>query len=222
MHNRSILMKLTILPLIGVAASASMSGQTAEPNADATTTRTQAVGHYVPANGRGNDTISFTFSGGSFTSYGCKPVDPTYWMAGRGGTVTINFAEPEDDPSFRVWGMNTDDTAAISVNGTAYPLTMETASYGTKVVCGTSPGPDGVSFAGGLLTGSNTPSQGNYSYQDIRLNAPGVRAITIEGRSGAGWGFTGASVYRMMTVPPPIVRQPELPGGQMETGGRGE
>lgn len=157
--------------------------------------------HYIPATVQGNDTVTFELAGGAFKSYGCKPVDPTYWMAGQGCSVTIVFARPETNPSFRVWGMNTDDTASVSVDGVSYPLTTESGSYRTKVVCGTSPGPDGVSFANGLLVGVNTPSEGNYSYQDIQLNAVSVSSITITGLKGAGWGFAGISVHRTATAP---------------------
>lgn len=157
--------------------------------------------YYIPATTQRNDTVAFELAGGAFKSYGCKPVDPTYWMAGQGCSVTITFARPETNPSFRVWGMNTDDTASVSVNGASYPLTMESASYRTKVVCGTSPGPNGVLFANGFLVGANTPSEANYSYQDIQLNAVGVSSITIAGLKGAGWGFAGISVYRTATAP---------------------
>jgi hypothetical protein len=113
--------------------------------------RLHAQCQYIPATSTSSDVLSYTLSGGKFESYGCKPIDPSYWLSDLtgGGTVTATFATPQPNPSFRVWGMNDDDTAAISVNGTYYPLTASTASYGRKVICGLSPGPDGVTFAHG-------------------------------------------------------------------------
>ena len=97
-------------------------------------------------------------------------------------------------PVVTIWGMNTDDTASVAVNGTAYPLDASSASLAPKVVCGLSPGPDGVAFINGMIAGANTPSQGNYSYQDVTVEKPGVVSIQITGLTGAGWGFAGASV----------------------------
>jgi hypothetical protein len=151
--------------------------------------------HYVPSTSTSTDTLSYVFSGGTFASYGCAPIDPTYWISGSGNTVTINFVHPQSNPSIRVWGMNTDDVASISINDVSYPLTSSSASYDTKVVCGVSPGPDGVIFSGGNLTGANDNVQANYSYQNVRFKTQNVTSITVTGLSGAGWGFAGASVY---------------------------
>ena len=137
------------------------------------------------------ETVQFELSGGSLQSYGCKPIDPSYWISGSGSVVTIIYREKQNQPTFRVWGMNTDDAAGISVNGSDYPLSISTASYTTKITCGTSPGTEGITFQEGLLVGVNTPSQGNYSYQDITLNAINVKTLTIRGLRGAGWGFCG-------------------------------
>ena len=95
--------------------------------------------------------------------------------------------------------MNDDDSASVLVNGERYPFTSASASYGLKVVCGTTPGPDGVLFSAGNLVGANTPGEANFSYQDLQLKAVNVTSITVTGLKGAGWGFAGASVYR--TVP---------------------
>ena len=138
--------------------------------------------------------LTFTYAGGSMASYGCAPIDPTYWMSGAGMSATVTFAQPQKNPSIRVWGMNTDDTASIAVNGAAYSLGATSATLAPKVVCGLSPGPDGVEFVNGTLAGANTPGEGNYSYQDITLNAAAVQSVKITGLSGAGWGFVGASV----------------------------
>jgi hypothetical protein len=147
--------------------------------------------HFIPSTSTATDTLSYSFSGGSFQSYGCAPIDPNYWISGSGTSVTVTFVNPEAYPSVRVWGMNDDDSAAILVNSVSYPLNSSTASYTPKVVCGTSPGPDGVIFANGKLVGANTNSEGNYSYQDIMIGATSVNTITINGISGAGWGFAG-------------------------------
>jgi hypothetical protein len=151
---------------------------------------------YIPASSTSSDILTYTLSGGTFASYGCKPIDPTYWvsMLTGGGTITVAFAVPASNPSIRVWGMNDDDTAAVSVDGTYYPLTSSSASYGRKVVCGTSPGPGGVSFADGKLVGVNSNSDANYSYQDITIRKSNVSTIVITAESGKGWGFAGVSV----------------------------
>ena len=115
-------------------------------------------------------------------------------MSGAGMSATVTFTQPMERPAIRVWGMNTDDTASVTVNDAAYPLDTTSATPGTKVVCGQSPGPDGVAFVGGTLAGANTPAEGNYSYQDVKLNATGVQSIKITGLSGAGWGFVGVTV----------------------------
>lgn len=138
--------------------------------------------------------LTFTGSGGSLQSYGCAPIDPTYWMAGANMAMTVTFAQPQDRPAIRVWGMNTDDTASIQVNGAAYTLDATTASLAPKVTCGVSPGPDGVAFVAGNLAGANTPSDGNFSYQDVTIEHAAVSSITITSLTGAGWGFAGASV----------------------------
>jgi predicted small lipoprotein YifL len=135
--------------------------------------------------------LAYTFTGGTFASFGCAPIDPTYWMSGSGMSVTIAFAVPQASPSIRVWGLNTDDTASVAVNGTAYSLDATSASLAPKVVCGLSPGNDGVAFVGGSLTGANTPAQGNFSYQDITLQTTGVTSLRLTGVTGAGWGFEG-------------------------------
>lgn len=150
--------------------------------------------HYIPSTSTNTDTLSYSFSGGSFQSYGCAPIDPTYWLSGNGNTITVTFVTPQYYPSIRVWGMNDDDSAAVSVNSASYPLNSSSASYDPKVVCGLSPGPDGVVFANGKLVGANTNGDGNYSYQDVYLHASNVTTITITGVSGAGWGFAGVSV----------------------------
>ncbi|MDQ3338727.1 MAG: hypothetical protein M4D80_26475 [Myxococcota bacterium] len=149
---------------------------------------------YVAATTANPQTLSFSFAGGGFATFGCAPIDPTYWMSGAGMSVTVTFAQPQINPSVRVWGMNTDDTASFAVNGAAFTLDATSASLAPKVVCGLSPGPDGVAFVGGKLAGANTPGQGNYSYQDVTVNAVGVQTIKVTGLSGAGWGFVGASV----------------------------
>ncbi len=150
--------------------------------------------NYIPSTSTAGDTVSYTLMGGSFQSYGCAPIDPNYWVAGAGNTITITFVSPEDYPTFRVWGMNDDDIASVSVNGSSYLLSATTASYDPKVVCGLSPGPDGILFSGGNFVGANDNVQGNYSYQNIQLHTTAVTSITINTLGGAGWGFAGASV----------------------------
>jgi hypothetical protein len=150
---------------------------------------------YIAATSPSSDILTYTLSGGKFASYGCNSIDPTYWVSGStGGIITVNFETPETNPSVRVWGMNDDDSAAISVNGSYYPLTSSSASFGRKVVCGLSPGPDGVSFAKGKLVGANSNGEGNYSYQDITILQSDVSTIEITALSGNGWGFAGVSV----------------------------
>jgi len=152
--------------------------------------------HYIPSTSTATDTLSYSFSGGSFQSFGCAPIDPTYWLSGNGNSVTVTFVNPESYPSFRVWGVNNDDTASVDINSVSYPLNASSASYDTKVVCGSSPGPNGIIFSGGKLTG---PSLANYSYQNVQLNATNVTTITVNGLSGAGWGFAGVSVNCPLT-----------------------
>ncbi|MBK8339832.1 MAG: hypothetical protein IPK99_07455 [Flavobacteriales bacterium] len=96
--------------------------------------------HFIRADSPNTDTVVFTFSGGAFASFGCTPIDPTYWMSGSGMTITATFAQTVDFPAFRVWGMNDDDVASVAVNGVSYPLTAQSAHYDPKVVCGQSPG----------------------------------------------------------------------------------
>lgn len=141
----------------------------------------------------GSDTaVTYSLSGGSFQSFGCPPIDPTYWVSGFGATMTVTFTSPQAFPAFRVWGMNDDDSAAVSVNGAPYILNASTAFYDPKVVCGLSPGPDGVIFANGILVGANTNSMGNYSYQDVYILSSNVTSITVTAHSGAGWGYAGS------------------------------
>jgi PKD repeat protein len=150
--------------------------------------------HFIPSTSASVDTLSYTFTGGSFASYGCAPIDPTFWLSGSGVNALAAFVNPESYPSFRVWGMNDDDSAAVEVNGVAYPLDSLSASYGAKVVCGVSPGPDGIIFVNGKVAGANTNAQGNYSYQDVTINAVNVTTLKVSGVSGAGWGFAGITV----------------------------
>jgi hypothetical protein len=152
---------------VGDVPDARTSSPDAELDAAADAAAAQCT--YVPASAS-VPVLSFTFSGGSFASFGCAPVDPTYWLSGAGMSVTVTFAQPQTSPSLRVWGMNTDDTARVVVNGATYTLDATSATPAPKITCGLSPGPDGVAFVGGLLTGANTPAAGNYSYQDVTLN----------------------------------------------------
>lgn len=147
----------------------------------------------VPANSPSSN-VTYNYSGGSFQSYGCAPIDPTYWMSGSGNSITATYSTPQDYPKFRVWGMNSDDVASVMVNGIPYPLNSGTAGFEPKVVCGLSPGPDGVAFINGSLAGANTPEAGNYSYSDIQIKTTGVNTIQVTGLSGAGWGFAGTVI----------------------------
>jgi hypothetical protein len=108
--------------------------------------------------------------------------------------VVIAFENPASKPRFRVWGMNDDDVASIRVNGLDYPLNETSASFEEKIVCGISPGPDGIAFSNGNLAGANDNTVGNYSYQDVKLNATNVSNVEITALSGAGWGFAGILV----------------------------
>lgn len=145
--------------------------------------------------------VSFTFNGGGMQSFGCAPIDPTYWMSGSSMSITTTITTPADVPGIRVWGMNTDDIASVVVNGAAYPLNASAAYFLPKVVCGLSPGPDGVAFVGGNITGANTPVEGNFSYQDVFLNTTSVTSIVVSGLAGAGWGFDGVLLNCATTVP---------------------
>ncbi|HLP29348.1 MAG TPA: hypothetical protein VK147_11965 [Candidatus Didemnitutus sp.] len=149
---------------------------------------------FIPSTSSEAEVLSYDFSGGSFEKYGCSQIDPTYWISGKGKSITFTFVEPTSYPSLRVWGMNTDDTASIRVNGESYILTASTGSYDKKVLCGTSPGTEGVQFVSGMLVGANSPSLGNYSYQDVQLKVERVSTITLTGLSGSGWGFAGVVV----------------------------
>jgi hypothetical protein len=155
------------------------------------TTRAWAQCHYIPSTSVAGDTVSFTATGGGFASFGCAPIDPTYWLDAPGANVLMTYVEAQEYPAIRVWGMNTDDSASIEVNDADYPMDLGSAYSRPKVVCGLSPGPDGVEFANGLIVGANTPGEGNYSYSDVVLNSTGVTSIRITYRGGAGWGFAG-------------------------------
>jgi hypothetical protein len=167
---------------------------TTVPSPDAAADAPSVACTHVPSTSSSQQVLAYTFAGGSFQSFGCAPIDPTYWLSGSGMAVTVTFAQPQARPSIRVWGMNTDDTASVAVNGTAYPFNASSASPAPKVVCGLSPGPDGVAFTNGMLVGANTPAQGNYSYQDVTIEKTGVTSIQVTGLTGAGWGFAGTSV----------------------------
>lgn len=149
---------------------------------------------YVPATSGNTDSLTYTFSGGIFASYGCTAIDPNYWLTGNGNSVTVTFVSPQSYPTFRVWGMNDDDSVTVAVNGLAYPLNNSTASYDAKVVCGQSPGPDGIIFSAGKIVGANSNELGNYSYQNVQLITANVNSFTVTGINGAGWGFAGASI----------------------------
>ncbi len=149
---------------------------------------------FIPSTSSSIDTLYYSFSGGIFASYGCAPIDPSFWLSGNGIYVTINFVNPQDYPAVRVWGMNDDDSASVDVNGLNYPMNLASASYAPKVVCGISPGPDGVIFANGKIVGANSNGLGNYSYSDVTINSTGVTTITVTGTNGAGWGFAGTVV----------------------------
>ena len=157
--------------------------------------------HYIPSTATNNDTVIFASFGGGYGSYGCAPVDPTYWLAGSGAGVYAGFVQPQSFPAIRVWGMNDDDTASVMVNGAAYHMDNTSATLYPKVVCGQSPGPDGVLFSNGNLVGANSGVEGNYSYQDILLNVVDVTNVTVMSMSGAGWGFAGVVLDCAAAVP---------------------
>ena len=162
---------------------------------------TTAQCHIVEPSTTPTDTVTYTFAGGGFASFGCAPIDPTFWLSGSGVSVTATFATAMDFPGIRVWGMNDDDIASIEVNGSAYPLDAASAFYTPKVVCGVSPGTEGVAFTAGNLTGVDPA---NFSYQDVFLNVAGVTSITITGLAGAGWGFDGVLLECSTAVPEQI------------------
>jgi hypothetical protein len=197
---RLLLAVLGLIPACGSVPSRHIDDAPGGPRDatahDATTVPMDAPGctTFIASTSTATDVLSYTFSGGSFQSYGCAPIDPNYWMSGAGMSATVTFVAPQSHPSIRVWGMNTDDTASVTVNGNAYPLDPAKATLSPKVVCGLSPGPDGMTFVSGQLTGANTPGEGNYSYQDLRIDQTNVTSIQISGLTGAGWGFAGASV----------------------------
>ena len=156
---------------------------------------------YYPASAGATPAVTPSFAGGFFASFGCAPIDPTYWVAGGGPFLTFTFTAPQTNPSIRVWGMNTDDFASIRVNGIPYPLNLGSAYEIPKVVCGISPGPLGVVFNGGNLQGGNTPAQGNYSYSDVVLTVANVNSITLTAIAGAGWGIAGTSINCVVPLP---------------------
>lgn len=160
---------------------------------------------YVPANGGSTNTCTFAFTGGGMSSFGCAPVDPTFWMDQPGINVLITFTTPQDLPGVRLWGMNTDDSAAVQLNGVDYAMDSTSAAILPKVVCGASPGPNGVKFVDGFIVGANTPVEGNYSYSDVVLNATGVSSIRLSYVDGAGFGFAGALVECVTGVAEPHV-----------------
>ena len=159
---------------------------------------------YVPVDSIAPNILNYTFSGGSFQSYGCSNLDPTYWFLGSGNSFTVNFVNSQTNPSFRVWGMNDDDSAEVFVNESAYFLSLTSASYDDKVICDSifgysnpvSPGPEGVVFASGLLVGVNSNDIGNYSYQNVTINSSNVNSLTVVGEGGNGWGFAGVTVTK--------------------------
>ncbi|MBS1582260.1 MAG: T9SS type A sorting domain-containing protein [Bacteroidetes bacterium] len=145
---------------------------------------------YVPATDTSDPLVTYTYGGGSISSFGCAPIDPTYWMSGNSMYIIATYAMPADHPIIRVWGMNDNDIASVEVDGAAYPLNDASATIGDRVICGEAPGP-GVHFAEGNLTG---PVEGNYSYEDITLNVDGVTSIRVNTLAGLGWGFVGVGV----------------------------
>ncbi len=157
---------------------------------------------YIPVTNPNPAILNYSFQDGSFESFGCAGLDPAFWFSENGISMTVNFVKPEQNPSVRVWGMNTDDTAQFMVNGEAYPLNTSTASYDPKVICNAigSPGPDGVLFSNGLLAGSNTNNQGNYSYQNVTIIGDKINSITVIGLSGLGWGIGGVTVDNILAV----------------------
>ncbi len=153
---------------------------------------------YVRSDANKPEILTYTFTGGSFVSYGCSGQDPTYFVMGNGKkTITVNFTEPQNNPSFRVWGLNDDDSVAVFVNEEPYPLHSKTASYNKKEICkkvAQDPGPEGVKFVSGLLVGAISNDIGNYSYQDVTILSKDVSSITLIGLSGRGWGFVGVTI----------------------------
>ncbi|HTL80095.1 MAG TPA: hypothetical protein VL651_00245, partial [Bacteroidia bacterium] len=78
-------------------------------------TDSNAQCHYIPATSTAVDTVTWNFAGGAFQSFGCAPIDPTYWMNNTSCNVTATFVMPQNYPGIRVWGMNDDDSAAVYV-----------------------------------------------------------------------------------------------------------
>lgn len=153
---------------------------------------------YIRCDSTAPEILTYEFIGGSFVSYGCASQDPTYFVMGNGEkSITVNFTEPQSYPSFRVWGLNDDDSVQVFVNEEPYPLHSKTASYNKKEICKTvsqDPGPDGVVFASGLLVGAISNDIGNYSFQDVTILSKDISSITIVGLSGRGWGFAGVTI----------------------------
>lgn len=108
-----------------------------------------------------------------------------------GSTFTITYAAPVNNPTFVVFGDNTDDVETVKVNGAAYSLSNTTATIGAPSVCGPFGGV-GIVFSGGNYTGGDSPAVGNFSTQTLTLNATNVTTITITHIAGAGSGIAGA------------------------------
>lgn len=153
---------------------------------------------YVRCDESASEVLTYTYAGGSFVSYGCTGQDPTYFVTGGNNkSITVNFTAPQTNPSFRVWGLNDDDSVAVMANEEPFALHPQSASYDNKVICKTvsqDPGPDGVVFTSGLLVGAISNDIGNYSYQNITLFKDDISSITIVGLSGRGWGFAGITI----------------------------
>ena len=153
---------------------------------------------FFPINAANNGVFEALPSGGSvIQDFDCVDANPCYWFNVGGQSVTVEFFNPQNEPSVRVWGMNDDDTGSIMVNGINYDLSASTAVYSDKVICSEvwgSPGPDGIFFQSGGIIGANTNSEGNWSYQDITLLTTGIESITVTSNGGAGWGVSGVTV----------------------------
>lgn len=121
---RGVARLAVLLPLFGLSALSS------EAQAQAACTQVAVLNHptyqlYRTNSATGSCTLpsgivmSWNHVGANrgLQSFGCSSYDPTYWM--DGGTMTVSFSQAVNNVGFIIWGLDSADTAAVTVgNGT--------------------------------------------------------------------------------------------------------
>jgi hypothetical protein len=128
-----------------------------------------------------------------------------------GGTMTVTFSQPVNNVGFIIWGLDGNDSAAVTVGSSSTQAAPQTLSQEFVDLCpgrssGSAPG-----VVGNLVQGTGG---GYFGQIGVRASAAGpytVMQLAITG-SGGGFGLVGvSSPVPIVPSEPPAAAPTEVP-----------